>query len=180
MLGSTGYWLVAALAGVLAVAAIVACLARLRRNTFITDTPLVRMRSAAQGYVRVEGRAESPPGEDLRSPLTGRRCVWWDYRVESREENEKGQAQYRMIEQATSVTPFVLTDADGECLIGPVGADVTATSNDRWSGMSRHPAGPPPTRSILDLVGTDDYRYHERLITPGSRLCVMGGAALAH
>ncbi len=169
-----GYWIFAALCGVLAAASLLACLSRVRRDRYIGDTPLVRIRSAAQGYVRVEGRAESPPGEALRSPLTGRTCVWWDYRVDSRQTDERGKVEYRTIEQATSVTPFVLADADGECLIGPVGAEVTATCDDRWSGMSLRPSGPPPLRSILDLAGDDDYRYRERLITPGSRLSVLG------
>jgi hypothetical protein len=169
-----GYWLFAALCAVLALLALLACFSRLRRDRFIADTPLVRIRSAAQGYVRVAGIARSPPGETLRSPLTNRPCVWWDYRVEAREENAKGEAVYRTVEKATSVTPFVLNDADGECLIGPVGAEVTATSNERWSGMSRHPSGAPQSLAILGLVGQDDYRFHERLIAAGTPLSVLG------
>jgi hypothetical protein len=169
-----GYWIFAALCGVLALLALVACFSRLRRDRFFADTPLVPIRSAAQGYVRVAGIARSPPGETMRSPLTDRPCVWWDYRVEAREENAKGEAVYRTIEQATSVTPFVLNDADGECLIGPVGAEVTATSNERWSGMSRHPGGTPRSHAILGMVGQDDYRFQERLIAAGTPLSVLG------
>lgn len=168
------YWITAALCGVLALAALIGCFSRLRRDRYIADTPLVRIRSAAQGYVRVAGTARSPPGDTLRSPLTGRACVWWDYRVEAREENAKGEAVYRTIEKATSVTPFVLNDSDGECLVGPVGAEVTATSNERWSGMSRHPLGTPISESVLGLVGEDAYRFQERLIAPGAPLSVLG------
>jgi hypothetical protein len=164
----------AVLCGLLAVVALVGCFSRLRRDRFIADTPLVRIRSAAQGYVRIAGIAKSPPNETLRSPLTGRTCVWWDYQVEAREENAKGEARFRTIEKATSVTPFVLDDSEGECLIGPVGAEVTPTSNERWSGMSRHPQGAPLSHAILGLVGQDDYRYHERLIAPGTPLSVLG------
>jgi hypothetical protein len=164
----------AVLCGLLAVAALVGCFSRLRRDRFIADTPLVRIRSAAQGYVRISGIARSPPNETLRSPLTGRVCVWWDYQVEAREENAKGEAVYRTIEKATSVTPFVLDDSEGECLIGPVGAEVMPTSNERWSGMSRHPQGAPMSHAILGLPGQDDYRYHERLIAPGTPLSVLG------
>ncbi|HEX3838182.1 MAG TPA: GIDE domain-containing protein [Steroidobacteraceae bacterium] len=169
-----GYWIFAALCGVMALLALLACFSRLRRDRFIADTPLVRIRSAAQGYVRISGIARSPPGETMRSPLTDRPCVWWDYSVEAREENAKGEAVYRTVEKATSVTPFVLNDADGECLIGPVGADVTATSNERWSGMSRHPQGTPQSHAILGLPGQDDYRFQERLIAPGTPLSVLG------
>lgn len=176
MIGDSGagYWIAAAFFGVVALLSLAACFSRLRRNRFITDTPLVRIRSAAQGYVRVAGRAGSPPGEDLKSPLTGRPCVWWDYRIDSREETDEGKIVFRKMEQATSVTPFLLTDADGECLVGPVGAEVTATCNDRWSGMSLHPDGPPPDGFILSLTGDDQYRFHERLIAPGTALSVLG------
>lgn len=172
--GGEGYWIFSALCAALACVALVACLSRLRRDRYIADTPLVRIRSAAQGYVRVAGRAESPPGEVMRSPLTGRACVWWDYRVDSRQEDARGKPVYRTIEKATSVTPFLLTDTDGECLIGPVGAEVTATCNDRWSGMSLRPGAPPPFDMLRALTGEDDYRYHERLIAPGTQLSVLG------
>ncbi len=169
-----GYRVIAALFAVVALLSLVACFSRLRRNRFITDTPLVRIRSAAQGYVRVVGRAGSPPGEDMKSPLTGRSCVWWDFRIDCKEENDEDKIVYRQIEQATSVTPFLLTDTDGECLVGPVGAEVTATCNDRWSGMSLHPGGPPPDRFLRSLTGDDQYRFHERLIAPGTVLSVLG------
>jgi hypothetical protein len=168
------YLIFAVVCGLLALLALAGCFSRLRRDRFIADTPLVRIRSAAQGYVRIGGIARSPPTETLRSPLTRRACVWWDYQVEAREVNAKGEATYRTIEKATSVTPFVLDDADGECLIGPVGAEVTATSNERWSGMSRHSEPSPMSQAILGLVGQDDYRFHERLIAPGTPLCVLG------
>ena len=75
--------------GLLALAALVACLSRLRRDRYIADTPLVRIRSAAQGYVRVQASPRIPWATTLRSPLTGRACVWWDYRVDYRKENAR-------------------------------------------------------------------------------------------
>lgn len=167
-------WTLVAVSGLLALAALVASLSRLRRDRYMADTPLVRIRSAAQGYVRVQGIAREPLGDSLRSPLTGRACVWWDYRVDYREKSEKGATLHRAIEQATSVTPFVLNDADGECLVGPVGAEVTATINDRWRGNTPRPTSLPYFQSGFLLAGTGDYVYHERLISPGSRLSVLG------
>ncbi|MGC1460426.1 MAG: GIDE domain-containing protein [Steroidobacteraceae bacterium] len=171
---AAGYWVLCALSGLLALAALLACFSRLRRDRFMADTPLVRIRSAAQGYVRIEGIAAEPPGESLRSPLTGRACVWWDYRVDYKEKSERGATVYRPIERATSVTPFVLSDSDGECLIGPVGAEVTATINDRWRGNTAHPTGLPYFQSGFLVTGTGDFVYHERLISPGARLSVLG------
>jgi E3 Ubiquitin ligase len=168
------YLILAAVCGLLALIALAGCFSRLRRDRFIADTPLVRIRSAAQGYVRIAGVARSPPDETLRSPLTRRACVWWDYQVQAREVNAKGEATYRTIEKATSVTPFMLDDSEGACLIGPVGAEVTATSNERWSGMSRHAEPSPMSHAMFGLAGQDDYRFHERLIAPGTALSVLG------
>ena len=166
--------IIAGICGALSLLALLGFFSRLRRDRIIADTPLVRIRSAAQGYVRVEGVAGPPPDEDLRSPLSGRRCVWWDYRVEYRELDSRGQARIRTLEQATSVTPFVLSQEDGDCLIGPVGAEVTPPTVESWSGNS-----PRPMQRALFETGTlvsidGDYRYHERLIMPGARLCVLG------
>ncbi|HEV2700354.1 MAG TPA: GIDE domain-containing protein [Steroidobacteraceae bacterium] len=171
---ATALWILAAVSGLLALAALGASLWRLRRDRYLADTPLVRIRSAPQGYVRVEGIATPPPGESLRSPLTGRACVWWDYSIECKEQSERGPTVYRSVEKATSVTPFVLSDADGECLVGPVGAEVTATINDRWRGNTPHPTGLPYFQSGFRITETGDYVYHERLISPGSRLSVLG------
>ncbi len=150
------YWTLAAFAVVFALLTLAGFFSRLRRDRIFADTPLVKIRSAAQGYVRLEGRAEPPPGETITAPQSGRTCVWWDYRVEVKETNSKGESSYRTVDKGTSVTPFVLTDTDAECLIGPIGAEVTPTSNQTWSGDG------------------GSYRYHERLITAGSRLTVLG------
>ena len=171
---AAGFWFLTLASGALSLGALIGCLWRLRRDRLMADTPLVRMRSAAQGYVRVEGIARDPPGEELRSPLTGRRCVWWDYRVEYKDKTESGATVYRAIEAASSVTPFVLTDADGECLIGPVGAEVTATIDDRWRGDTPHPTGLPYFQSGFRVSSEGDYVYHERLISPDTRLSVLG------
>jgi hypothetical protein len=168
------FWILATVCGAGALAALLICLSRLRRDRFMADTPLVRVRSAPQGYVRIEGLVAPPPGEDLRSPLTGRSCVWWDYQVDYRELSERGERQWRTVEKATSVAPFVLSDGDGECLVGPVGAEVTATTNDRWRGNTARPSGLPFEQSGFGLSGEGDYRYHERLIAPGSKLSVLG------
>ncbi len=58
-----GYWVFAGTCGALSLLTLVGSLSRLRRDRLIADTPLVRLRSAAQGYVRVEGRAQSPRGK---------------------------------------------------------------------------------------------------------------------
>src|SRR6185437_14631520 len=43
----------------------------LRRDRFAADTPLAHIRSAAQGYVHLEGEAGPPPEGPISAPLSG-------------------------------------------------------------------------------------------------------------
>lgn len=145
----------------------------LRRDRFAADTPVAHIRSAAQGYVHLEGEAGPPPEGPINAPLSGLPCVWWDYTIEHRREVDNKHHEWYVSDRATSVAPFSLRDKDGECLVGPVGADVTPTSHETWYGDLPRPACLP------DLQGRGwradcDYRYTERVISPGAHLTVMG------
>jgi hypothetical protein len=145
----------------------------LRRDRFAADTPVARIRSAAQGYVHFEGEAGPPPEGPILAPLSKLPCVWWDYRIDQRTSDGKGNHEWVLREQGTSVAPFSLRDGDAKCLVGPVGADVTPTAHETWYG-----ALPRPT-CLPDPAGRGwnadhDYRYTERVIGAGARLTVMG------
>jgi hypothetical protein len=145
----------------------------LRRDRFAADTPLARIRSAAQGYVHLEGRAGPPPEGPITGPLSTLPCVWWDYKIEHRRQVGNGRNEWHVVDSAASVAPFSLQDGDGECLVGPVGADVTPTSHETWYGDTPRPACLP------GLEGRGwrpdcDYRYTERVISPGAHLTVLG------
>lgn len=171
------YWGLAALGAAATAYALYRFLTGLRRDRFVADTPLARIRSAAQGYVRLEGHAAAPPEGELTAPLSGFPCIWWDFRIERRQELERNRHEWVVVERATSVTPFALRDADGECLVGPVGADVTPSSHETWYGDTPRPAGIPVAlagaRGTLS-IWEQTYRYTERLIAPGSHLTVLG------
>ncbi len=109
----------------------------------------------------------------MTSPLSSRPCVWWDYRIAKRYRNSKGQTEWEVIDQASSVAAFVLADADGQCLVGPVGADITPTAQATWFGDTPKPScGPADGHPHLLLER--DYRYTERIITSGTHLTVLG------
>jgi hypothetical protein len=145
----------------------------LRRDRFAADTPVAHIRSVAQGYVHLQGQAGPPPEGPMTAPLSGLPCVWWDYKIEQHREAGNGRREWHLIDRASSVAPFTLRDRDGECLVGPVGADVTPTSHETWYGDR-----PRPT-CLPELQGRGwsperDYRYSERLICPGAQLTVLG------
>src|SRR5207302_1678318 len=122
---------------------------RLRRDRLVADTPAVRIRSAAQGYVKLTGRA-MPAGPDATAaPLSSRPCVWWAYEIAQEQRDSKGNAHWHTVERAASVELFALVDEDGaRCLVGPVSAEITPTVRNVWYGATARPAGPPPQSAI--------------------------------
>ncbi|HEX3395992.1 MAG TPA: GIDE domain-containing protein [Steroidobacteraceae bacterium] len=168
----TNYWTAAAVLGAAACWALYQFSSRIRRDRLIEDTPLVKIRSAAQGYVKVFGRARSAGTDPTAAPLSSRPCVWWSFDVEEKQRNAKGETTWRSINAASSITPFLLADGDGECLVGPVNAEITPTCHDVWYGDEPMPSGPPGTSR--GFLSTDQYRYTERLLCAGDQVSVTG------
>ena len=151
------YPVIAAAAAVLAVSALFRFFMRLRRDRLVADTPAVRIRSAAQGYVKVTGRAVPAGPAPTAAPLSSRPCVWWAYEIAQEQRDSRGNAHWHTVESAASVELFALVDDDGSrCLVGPVSAEITPTTRKVWYGSE------------------GGWRYTERLLGIGERLCVMG------
>jgi hypothetical protein len=166
------YWLTAGASALAAAWAAYKFVASVRRARMLADTPLVRIRSAAQGYVKVSGRAGAA-GEPLLAPLSSRPCIWYRYNVDEKRTNSKGETSWHSADSGTSVHPFILADADGECLVGPINAEITPTTHDVWYGDREKPGTAPPLGGGL-LLESHDYRYSERLLSVGDHLCVTG------
>jgi hypothetical protein len=120
----------------------------------------------------VYGRARPAAERATAAPLSSRPCVWWSYDIAHKYQASRGRTQWRSVESAGSVEPFVLADADAECLVGPVNAEITPTIRDVWYGDLPRPIGPPlPARGFLE---SDIYRYTERRLSVGDQLSVTG------
>jgi hypothetical protein len=165
-------WLAVAACAAAALWALYRSLLSVRRDRLVADTPLVKIRSAAQGYVRIFGRATPAAATPTRAPLSSRPCVWWSYDVAMQERNSKGSTTWNSVDSATSVELFVLSDGDADCLVGPVNADITPTTHDVWYGTGPRPDGPPPPDR--SFIRSGDYRYTERLLGVGAQLSVVG------
>ncbi|HEV2228086.1 MAG TPA: GIDE domain-containing protein [Steroidobacteraceae bacterium] len=163
---------IAAIAGAGAVLCLWGFFRRLRRDRLLADTPLVHIRSAAQGYVKVAGHARPAGAAPTAAPLSGRPCVWWDFRIAERQRDSRGREQWHTVESATSVELFVLADDDAQCLVGPVKAEVTPSRINTWYGNGSRPLGGPPPVNTALLMGP--YRYTERLLEVGAQVCVVG------
>jgi hypothetical protein len=168
---------IAAIAGAGALLCLWGFFRRLRRDRLLADTPLVHIRSAAQGYVKVAGTARPATATPTAAPLSGRACVWWDFKVAEEQRDSRGRVEWQTVESATSVELFVLTDDEAQCLIGPVQAEVTPSRVNTWYGNTSRPMGgptPTPVSTGLALMPSGPYRYTERLLEVGTQICVMG------
>jgi len=168
------YPVIAVVAALVALLALWRFLARLRRDRMVADTPEMKIRSAAQGYVKVTGRTQAAGPAPTAAPLSSRPCVWWSYDIAYEERDSKGNRRWVTSDSRTSVEPFALVDDDdGQCLVGPVKAEITPTVRNVWYGSSSWPTTPPPEYDSV-LLHEGGWRYTERLLGVGARVCVMG------
>lgn len=107
---------------ILAVGA-VAGVASYRRARMIADIATSRIGSAAQGYVEVMGQAKADPSELILTPYSQIACIWYRYRVYSREEP---RGEWRQIDSGSSHTTFEISDGTGACRVDPEHAEVMA------------------------------------------------------
>jgi hypothetical protein len=145
----------------------------------LQDTPLARVRSAPQGYVKLTGLAHALPGTPMRAPLSGRACVWWTFKVEERV-STFGRGRWQTTDGGTSDSPFALKDADGQCLVNPLDAEIEPSETNVWIGGCEEcwPGGTPPSgrfRANLALMGVGgDRRLRESLILEDAKVSVLG------
>jgi hypothetical protein len=113
---SVSLWLIAAIG-------LLATTASYRRARAIADIATSRIGSAAQGHVEVVGKAKAEPSELIFSPYSHTACIWYRYRVYSRDEP---RGEWRQIDSGASNTTFEITDGSGACRVDPEHAEVMA------------------------------------------------------
>lgn len=167
------FWLWTGISAAVALAAFVRGLTRLRRARMMEDTPTALIRSAAQGYVELQGFARALSGPPIIAPLTGGRCCWWRYRIDYRDRQGDNKG-WGNVESGVSEDLFELGDRSGECVIDPAGARVLPDKKEVWYGPSmRPPWGPKMGRGVLRAL-TSSYRYTEERLDHGTLLYAVG------
>jgi hypothetical protein len=144
-----------------------------RRARIIEDMPTSRIRSAAQGYVELEGRGQLLEGPPIVSPLSGITCTWYRYKVEERRgyHSSRGlRSRWDTIASETSDALFLLVDATGQCVIDPDGASVTTSHRKVWYGNTY-----PTSASAGNRISFGNrYRFSEQRLHPGEGLYAIG------
>ncbi len=148
-----------------------------QRARIIEDTPTSKIKSAAQGYVEIEGIVRRLPGIELLAKLTQTPCVWFSYEIERYigGKNESWVTE----EKYESKYHFIIEDDTGKCLVNPVGAAITPQYKFIWYGSSFYPAADSAPRESTGLfhvsVGMSGrYRYTEKRIHDSDKLYALG------
>jgi len=160
--------------GVVAAAAFVGSFVMLHRTRLMENMPTSRLRSAAQGYVELEGDARVMEGPPIVAPLTGTRCVWWRFRVEEKRRTGKND-HWVTISSGASDDCFELDDGTGKCVVDPEGASVIPNQHRRWYGATPRPSITPELGSGLLRAAFSRYRYTEELLLPALPVYALGG-----
>lgn len=169
------FWIFFTVLALVAVAAAFFGFGRLRESRLIEDTPTSRIRSAAQGYVELEGFARLLPGPQIVSPLSRANCVWWRYQVEHRRSYDDGKqrrSEWETVRKVCSEELFLLADDSGSCIVDPFGAQVLPSLRRRWQGRTPWPIDVP---AKTPWFSAGDYRYSEELVGIGDPLYALGG-----
>jgi hypothetical protein len=121
-----------------------------RRVRAMAATRTSRIGNTRGGYGEFEGRAKNASESELKGPLTGTPCVWYEYEITKQMggHGRNTHSRWVTVERGRSDDLFALCDATGECLVDPNGAKVITTpaGTDRWIGRSEWPTRGPAKR----------------------------------
>lgn len=155
---------------VIALATLLSWRKAVKRSRAVSDVPLSKCRSAAQGYVKLEGIQKTVPNHPLSGPLTGKPCTWWRYKIEEKVRSQDGERyEWSPMRQASSPSFILLDDGTGQVMINPIGAEIAQWTNDVWCSDAFWPERPTMTH---DQDGR--YRYTESRMHDGEQLFVTG------
>lgn len=104
-----------------------------RRARAVADTPTSKVASAAQGYAELIGSGKPLAGAPLISPVSQLPCLWYRYKVERKNSDNK----WVLEDKGESDASFILDDGTGECLVDPEGAEMLVTRKDSWTQGER-------------------------------------------
>jgi len=149
----------------------------MRAGRAVRDTPTSRVRSAAQGYVELNGRGRPLAGAQTRGPLTRLPCTWWSFKIEELNQGSRRRS-WNVISSDVSQTPFLLDDGTGTCIVDPRGAQVFGAQKTTWYGDSAQPLVHIPAgtliEKIVESVFHGRYRYTELRLGVDSPLYAIG------
>lgn len=166
------FWIGTVVLVLLALGAFYAIFRFIHRYHIIEGTPTSKIRSAAQGYVELDGIGYLLPGTPIIAPLSGTPCTWFSFKVEEKVESFSGhsgsRSRWQTLRSGISDDLFLLKDDTGECVIDPEGAEVMHAISEVWYGDT------PMWGGGIRRGRIGRYRYTEKRMHPGNTLYAIG------
>ena len=151
------------------------------RKRVMEDMPTAKLRSAHQGYIELQGRAELMDGAPIYSPLSRELCVWYRYKIEKKDTDgfrSSHESKWRTTSQGVSDDLFYLVDDTGKCAVDPEGAVVTTSHKRVWYGRNASAPAYQEQSMLARVTGFSqmgkNYRFTEERIMPGDPLYALG------
>lgn len=94
----------------------------LRRKRIIENIPTSTVRGMAMGLVEIIGKAKMT--SHLRSPLTSKECLFYNYKIEHYEIGRNSGTWVTIAKGDSSFFPFYLDDGTGKITVLPRGAEL--------------------------------------------------------
>ena len=147
----------------------------------------------SEGYQLVQGVAEVR--SRLNSPLTGRECAWYDFKIDEAVETvsrntsglgSKVSYSWSTVREGSSPKPILLHEGDATCHIKVDGATAYVTDWSEWYGSGKVPKKGNPEKhpgvatpggaGRIEIHGRPEgrFRYLERYIYPGDPVFALG------
>ena len=167
------FWMAVTVLIVLCISGFIGAFYFFSRKRMMENTPTSRIRSAAQGFVELEGTGLLLEGPPIIAPLSGMTCVWYRYEIEEYRRSGKNSS-WDTIEQGVSDGLFLLQDDTGQCIVDPEGAVVTPAETNVWYGSSKRPTTGPRAGGGIFSLRSGRYRYTEKRIHPRNSIYAIG------
>lgn len=166
-----------------------------RNARAIAGTTPVMVAELSEGYRLAQGHVDA--SDTVVAPLTGRRCAWYEVKVEesvrsaTRDASGHHNHHWRTVREERSKRPLKIVDGSAVCLAETVGAVVHPTEWSEWHGAEAQPKPSEPElrpgtetpggSGRIELHGSPDrrYRYLERYIRPDDPVFALGDARRA-
>ncbi len=144
----------------------------------IEDTPTIKIRSAPQGYVEIEGLGKLMDGPPIIAKLSGLPCVWYRYKIEEYiTSGGNDRHRWETVDKGESTETFWLQDETGRVAVNPEGAEVTPRHKDTWQSSAAVSGIAYPQNVAAFLAANTSghtYRFTEERINSGERLYAIG------
>ncbi|MFC1741113.1 GIDE domain-containing protein [Nanoarchaeota archaeon] len=154
-----------------------------KTKRMIENMPTSKIRGLAMGLVEIAGNVVPAKKTTLKSPLTGKSCVYYKYSV--KEERGSGKHRYwYTLKAGTDMQEFFLKDSTGKVLVQPQKAQIDIPPDFKY--QSRWRKDPPQvvqkflkknSLNFETFLGTNkNMRYYEYYIAPKDKLYILGHA----